>query len=66
LYERVLAAGGSYLFRSCRVAGIAGLTIINVAAHIFMFIIHLDLAMFMAIDAGEFKKISGTVTIGTG
>jgi hypothetical protein len=51
---------------SCGVAGIAGLTIINIAAHIFMFIIHLILTVFMAIDAGEFKKISSAVTVGTG
>jgi len=51
---------------SCRVAGIAGLTIINVATHIFMFIIHFILTVFMAIDAGEFKKISGAVTVSTG
>ena len=31
-----------------------------------MFIIHFILTMFMAIDAGEFKKISGPVTVGTG
>ena len=51
---------------SCRVAGIASLTIINIATHIFMFIIHLDLTMIMTIDAGEFKKISGAVTVSTG
>ena len=51
---------------SCWVTGVASLTIINVATHIFMFIIHLILTVFMAIDAGEFKRISGAVTVGTG
>ena len=39
---------------------------VNVATYIFMFIIHLILTMFMAIDAGELLVIGGQMAFVTG